>query len=77
MTRDEATNLWGLYVAEVGEIPQDRLRELAFSRVPDLADEIKQMDGVFDEKYADHAIAYEVRHGALCRLVDLDEVVPV
>jgi hypothetical protein len=72
MTRTERENQWGLYLAAMGEIPPERLRELAWSDVPSLEDEIRQMD-VFDfEKYTVHAIAFEIRHAALHRLMDLE-----
>lgn len=72
MTKEETENQWGLYEAAVGEVPPEQLRGLAYAKVPDLADEIRQMD-VFDfEKYTADAIAYEIRHAALYRLVDLE-----
>lgn len=73
MTRTERENQWGLYLAAMGEIPPERLRELAWSDVPSLEDEIRQMDDVFDfEKYTVHAIAFEIRHAALLQVVSLE-----
>jgi len=73
MTRTETERQWELYKAAVGEIPPERLRGLAFSKVSDLETVIAQMD-VFDfERYTAHAIAYEVRHAALRQVVDLEE----
>lgn len=72
MTRQETERQWELYKAAVGEIPPERLRGLAFSKVSDLEIVIGQMD-VFDfERYTAHAIAYEVRHAALRRVTDLE-----
>lgn len=73
MTRMETENQWALYKAAVGEIPPGRLYELAWSDVPSLEDEIRQMDDVFDfGKHTAHAVAYAVRHAALLQVVSLE-----
>lgn len=64
--KQDIVALWQAFVIAAGEID---LKVVAFASVNDLADEIKRMN-VFDlSRFTDHAIAYELRHEALRRLV--------